>query len=221
MTTVDWSKRSYSPETFRREFEFSSDWEDLANRLGLSTSSSSTKSYIDRAAKDLGLDPGRLGKIQNKYTDEELREAVKESKSIAEVLRRLGIKVAGGNHAHISKKIRRMGINTSHFTGKGSNRGKTSPNRKSSKDILIMGDPTDNRVNAVRLRRALREEGVTDKCNSCGLGPVWNNKPLTLEVNHVNGNFWDNRLENLEFLCPNCHSQEAETNRPHKYRDIA
>lgn len=44
------------------------------------------------------------------------------------------------------------------------------------------------------------------KCSCCGI-TEWNGKPLTLQLHHINGNNRDNRLENLTFLCPNCHSQ--------------
>lgn len=47
----------------------------------------------------------------------------------------------------------------------------------------------------------------TEECEWCGLGPEWNGKPIVLELDHVNGNPRDNRLENLRILCPNCHSQ--------------
>ena len=60
-----------------------------------------------------------------------------------------------------------------------------------------------------RLRRAMREKGVPDRCDTCGLGPVWQGRPLTLVVEHRNGDWLDNRISNLALLCPNCHSQTA------------
>jgi 5-methylcytosine-specific restriction endonuclease McrA len=45
------------------------------------------------------------------------------------------------------------------------------------------------------------------KCGKCQRQPMWMNEPLTLELDHINGDPLDDRLENLRFLCPNCHSQ--------------
>ena len=50
------------------------------------------------------------------------------------------------------------------------------------------------------------------KCEECGCTDVWNYKSITLELHHMNGVSNDNRLENLQILCPNCHSQ-TDTHR--------
>lgn len=45
------------------------------------------------------------------------------------------------------------------------------------------------------------------KCSDCGTGDSWNNKPLTLQIDHIDGNNKNNLIENLRYLCPNCHTQ--------------
>jgi hypothetical protein len=59
------------------------------------------------------------------------------------------------------------------------------------------------------LRRALEDTGRPYLCAECGIGDSWNGRPLTLHVDHIDGQFWDCRIDNLRFLCPNCHGQTA------------
>lgn len=154
-----------------------------------------------------------------KYTKELMQDAVNNSLSIAGVARYLGLRIAGGTQTHISNKIKMYQIDISHFTGQGHNKGKIAKNRMPADEILIILPDGSYRAKPDRLRRALQEKGVPFLCNSCGLSNKWNGKPLQLEVNHISGDWLDNRFENLEFLCPNCHSQDEDSNKPHKYRN--
>ncbi len=145
-----------------------------------------------------------------KYTKEILQEAVDNSISYAGVLRHLGVKWSGGSQCHIKKRIVEANINTTHFTGQGHGKGKRSLTRLNAEDILV-ASRRNRREDAYKLRRALIESGVEYKCNKCDI-KEWNNKQLVLEVNHKNNDCLDNRKENLEFICPNCHSQLLGTN---------
>ena len=152
-----------------------------------------------------------------KYSNELLAEAVAASYSYAEVLRYLGLKQTGGSQAHYIRRIKEAKIDTSHFTGQSHLKGKHSSNKKKPEEVLVLRDSSSRRVDGKRLKQALIELGVEEKC-ACGLTTEWNGTKLTLEIDHINGMWWDNRKENLRFICPNCHSQCVTTNRPHKYR---
>jgi hypothetical protein len=138
-----------------------------------------------------------------KYTAEVLLPIVKNSISVAEIIRKLGLRQAGGTQSYITLKIKQYGIDTSHFTRQ--NLGKISPKRKLPEEILIKRN-SGGRRKSVMLRRALVESGVEYKCTICGIYK-WNDKQISLQVNHKNRDWLDDRKENLEFLCPNCHSQ--------------
>lgn len=140
-----------------------------------------------------------------KYTKEKLQIAVDNCTSIMGVLSYFGLKHSGGSHKYIKDRIKHFGIDTSHFLGQASNRG-TSPRNKLYWTEVLVKDRKKYKTNSAILRRALLESGMTYQCRKCNIKD-WQGQEITLEVNHINQDSLDNRRENLEFLCPNCHSQ--------------
>jgi len=137
-----------------------------------------------------------------KYTKEILEDAILKSKSIREVLKRIGSSpFSGGSHRHISKKIEKYNIDISHFNPYANCKGRKN---KTSSEILVMGD---NKISTCQLKRALFEIGRPYRCEECGIDDKWNNKPLVLQIDHKDGNVTNNISGNLRFLCPNCHTQ--------------
>lgn len=139
------------------------------------------------------------------YTEEEFKTAVETSTSIGQVLTKLGLKPAGGNYKQFKAISNRLQIDTSHFIGQGHLKGKThSWNKFPLCKILV-----ENSIytNISKLRKRLISNGIFEyKCCSC-LNTEWLGKPISLELDHINGINNYNRIENLRVICPNYHSQ--------------
>lgn len=127
---------------------------------------------------------------------------------MAEVCRKIGISEGSGS-ATVKKYIRKFDIDTSHFIGQGWSKGMTGLDKVSvvplkellDKNVKVHGSALKNKLIAQGLKK--------DVCEECGLS----GKELTLELHHINGDHFDNRIENLQILCPNCHSKTPNYRR--------
>lgn len=143
--------------------------------------------------------------IRNAYksTDAEFIQAVKSSNSIREALIKLNLKAAGGNYECFHKRVKELNLSIEHFTDpKAWNKGKKFGPKRSLEEYLS-GVP----IQSHKLKLRLIAEGIKQhKCEKCGI-TEWMGQPTPIELDHINGNNRDNRLENLRLLCPNCHAQ--------------
>jgi hypothetical protein len=177
-------------------------------RLLQVTPTANSRRRMEERLRRLGVERDWRRSPTHYYSREQLEDAVRQAKSYAAVIRILGRPQAGGTQSYIARRIRAEGIDTSHFTGSRHNAGKQQP-RLTANKILVLLPVGSARRKTHQLRRALREKGVPDVCDDCGLKPSWQGRRLTLIIEHRNGNWLDNRLGNLRLLCPNCHSQTA------------
>lgn len=129
-----------------------------------------------------------------KYTKELLEPIVKSSTSFAECLRKLGLEPKGGNHRTIQLNVDKFNIDTSHMLHQGHNRGK---------EIKTFDE--------LKRPDAIKKRLISERCHQCEkcLLTVWLDLPITLELEHVDGNSRNNERPNLKLLCPNCHSQTS------------
>ncbi|MYX10485.1 HNH endonuclease [Streptomyces sp. SID8375] len=190
----------YTPERLAEAARASSSFDDAVRWFG-GTPTPGSRRYLRARMREARVGTTHFAPPGVRHTAAGLRELVACSHSIAEVVRRLGISPVGGNQAHIGRRIAELGIDTSHFTASPREHAKIAKH-----DCLVLGSPADGRTQGVRLRRALLRRGVPERCAVCGTGTEWNGKPLRLEVDHLNGDWWDNRAANLRLLCPNCHA---------------
>ena len=135
-----------------------------------------------------------------RYTEQQVREAVRIARSMAEALRHLGLTPAGGNHETLRKLIKRYALSTDHFDPHWAQhlpRGTRTPLER-----ILVENSTYHRNH---LKRRLYDEGVKARvCELCGQGEEWKGRQMALILDHINGVPTDNRLENLQIVCPNC-----------------
>ena len=143
-----------------------------------------------------------------KLTLEEIKSAIDNSKSSAEACRILGLSDNGGMTSRFRRLALKHNLDLSHWTGQLWSKGKTCLD-----DLRIRGiDEKDifsaeSKVSASWVRNVLRKKNLIEYKCGCGIIDTWNGKHIDLQLDHINGKRNDHRLENLRWICPNCHSQ--------------
>lgn len=140
-----------------------------------------------------------------KITKEKLQKAILNSISIAEALKFLEMSISTGNYRSFHKYIKEYELDTNHFKGQSHLKGKSRATF-SLNEILVQNS---NYAAISTLKERLVNSNLLEyKCygENCGISS-WHNRKLSLQLDHINGIHNDHRLENLRFLCPNCHSQ--------------
>ena len=143
------------------------------------------------------------------YTKEWLEELCAESYSYSEVLRKAGRKPGGGSNETLKKKILEYNIDVSHFTGRSWQKRPDYEPRVGTKEKYSLEEvfKEHSTISQKVLRGYVeRHKVIPYKCSNCGCDGHWQNGIISLELDHINGDNTNNLIENLRYLCPNCHA---------------
>lgn len=139
-------------------------------------------------------------RIGSRWTVSEVRKLCEEKSTVAEVLRSLGHTDSSGEYKALRSFAKKNDISLPRYKRNGMPRvysQRIDDDDFFSKEVKRSG---------AGLRRRMIRLGVLYQC-SCGQGPTWQGRPLVLQVDHIDGDSYNNVLTNLRFLCPNCHTQ--------------
>lgn len=164
---------------------------------------------LNRTPRAIGNKAKKLGLKFNSssfYESVEFDKVVSESKNIVDICRNLNLKLTGGNRNTIKKWIKSKDLDTSHFCIE-----RVAPQgRKFNIDEICVEKSTY--IHTTSLKEKLYKEGIKSReCELCGQDEMWRGKRMSLILDHINGDKFDNRIENLRIVCANCNAT-LETN---------
>lgn len=203
-------------------------------------SKSKTEIAFKMGIKSTGAIRRRLSKLENCYTDHlfkrrqalyteisipELTEIVKNAKTWTQIMDKIGCR---SKNKDLRAYLESKSISYSHLatgvdwyhTENGRHVNQiTGEKRSIPLEQILVQDAGP--IRGIDLKRKLIRAGLMmDQCAECGLPPVWQGEPLTLQLDHTNGIHNDNSFGNLRILCPNCHSQtDTFSGRNEEYID--
>ncbi len=191
----------------------SSNVSDVCRKLNIVAGGGNYKTIRNKITK-LNIDISHFAHRRNnpnslrQLSREKIEEVVKISKSYRQVCLALGLRNNGGVMTDVVNSIKQWKLDTQHFHGQGWLKGKThnnfNPLKIKDEDLFIkkyLGG-----VTTLGIKKRLFKEGKAHKCEKCN-NTTWNDLPIPLELDHINGDSRDNRRKNLAVLCPNCHAQ--------------
>lgn len=182
---------------------------DVLRKLDMNDCAESNKSFIRKFVKDNDIQTKhfrRISKLEKDINELEFSQLIKKCNCWSEVMRGLGIPFHGNIINSLRKMAIRYNIDFSHFDVKAAYNNRLSSKQPTNEELFI----DDNIVSrSVIKSRLLKQQLIEYKCSSCNNDGYWQDKKLVLQLEHKNGKRNDDRLENLCFLCPNCHSQTA------------
>lgn len=194
--------KNLSEDDLKKIVQESHSWSEVILKCGLKTITRS----LQRKIKKYNIDcshfekyfDGKYTKV-NKFTKEQIVEVIKNNDKWIDIMNAFGY-TSCAHVEHIQTKLKNLGIDFSHVDEKY----ERSKNCIPLSEILVV-DSTYNCMPLLR-KRLQKELGWEHKCVMCN-NTEWNKQPIPIQIDHINGEHFDNRIENLRFLCPNCHAQ--------------
>ena len=199
---IDWNDKELLQEVINK----SSSRVEVLKNFGYNPKSAISRKKLNKSIEKFGLDISHFSNRTDRWNI--LPDVIEDCYSIADVLKMVGLTDQGDNHKTAKRAIKELGLDISHFRKPDrANKGGSLP-KYTAEEMFC----ENSRVTRATVKRwILRNNVIEYKCNECGI-VEWNGRTLTLDLDHINGINNDHRIENLRFLCPNCHSL-TETHR--------
>ncbi|WP_179332441.1 HNH endonuclease signature motif containing protein [Streptomyces sp. Tue6028] len=180
----------------------------VARALGVPDDGRS-RAALGRMLTEHRIDVSHFARRRAAIPEDTLRSLVPRCTSFADVMRALGMEVNDTNHRRVRRAASRLGLDTGHFKRRTWARPERPAPAPTACRVLVVLPEQAGRPRRAQLHRALAEVGEPYRCAECGNTGAWRGRPITLQIDHINGDWRDNRRENLRYLCPNCHSLTA------------
>lgn len=160
------------------------------------------------------LGSGKYAHIFN--NKEALENLLKGCASTRDALNKLNASISSSSYTVLRRACQKHGLAAPNGRVASAAMGGRKLRQEADEKIMERLVDGDRYGDSSIKKRILRLGLIRNECYECGLAGSWNGKPITLELDHINGRHRDWRLENLRMLCPNCHSQEPTSRGSNK-----
>lgn len=178
-------------------------WTELYEKLGIKARNTRAQKPVQEYVREHYPNAVLSGPRRGKISDEAFTEIVRASTSVRQVCQAAGWKLSGGSYAAVYNRVERLAISTEHFQGQGHNKGKKLQKQPLEKYLVKNCHSITSHKLKIRLIEAELKEWRCENCNNT----EWLGEPIPITLDHINGDHYDNTLNNLRILCPNCHAK--------------